>query len=277
MKTRILSALVGIVVLFGILFCPLMWVFSVSASVLAVIAVWELLNNTGVVSQKWLTWCGMLFAGAEVLACAYAEKLYAAHPMCGWLPLILLPMYALWILLIMVDQRYGIDKRVAAKALLFTLYGTLGFVALARLRLMQDGLAYVLLPLVISWMSDTGAYFSGYFFGKHKMAPIISPKKTWEGFFGGWIVSVGCSALFGMLYQNIAHVQLAVTPLQMAIVAVPLAPLSVCGDLLASKIKRQYAIKDYGNIMPGHGGVMDRFDSVLLIAPLLWGLLWLFV
>ena len=277
MKTRILSALVGIVVLFGILFCPFTWVFSVSAAALAMIAVWELLNNTGVVSRKWLTWCGMLFAGAEVLSCAYAEELYAAHPVCGWLPLILLLVYALWILLILMDQRFGIAKCVATKALLFTLYGTLGFVALARLRLMQDGLAYVLLPLVISWMSDTGAYFSGYFFGKHKMAPIISPKKTWEGFFGGWIVSVGCSALFGVLYQSIAHVPLAVTPLQMAIVAVPLAPLSVCGDLLASKIKRQYGIKDYGNIMPGHGGVMDRFDSVLLIAPLLWGLLWLFV
>lgn len=277
MKTRIISALVGIVVLMGIVFCPIAWVFSVAAALLAMIAVWELLHNTGLVSRKWLTLCGMLFAGAEVLSCAYVEQLYAAHPVCGWLPLILLVVYAWFVLLLVIDKRFGIEKHVATKALLLTLYGTLGFVALARLRLLQDGLAYVLLPLVISWMSDTGAYFSGYFFGKHKMAPVISPKKTWEGFFGGWLVSVGCAALFGVLYQQIAGVTLAVSPLWMAALAVPLAPLSVCGDLLASKIKRHYGIKDYGNIMPGHGGVMDRFDSVIMIAPLLWLLLWLFV
>ena len=277
MKTRIISALVGIVVLIGVVFCPITWVFSVAATLLAMIAVWELLHNTGLVSQKWLTLCGMLFAGAEVLSCTYAEWLYAAHPVCGWFPLILLIVYAWFILLLFIDKRFGIEKGVPVKVLLFTLYGTLGFVALARLRLLQDGLAYVLLPLVIAWMSDTGAYFTGYFFGKHKMAPIISPKKTWEGFFGGWLVSIGCAALFGVLYQLITGVTLSVSPLWMAVLAIPLAPLSVCGDLLASKIKRHYGIKDYGNIMPGHGGVMDRFDSVIVIAPLLWLLLLLFV
>ena len=277
MKTRILSALVGIVVLVGVLFCPFVWVFTAAASLLAMIAVWELLNNTGLVSRKWLTWCGMLFAGGEVLFCAYAEQLFAAHPVCGWLPLVFLIMYAWLVLLIVVDKRFGIEKRIATKMLLLTLYGTVGFVALARLRLMQDGLAYVLLPLVISWMSDTGAYFTGYFFGKHKMAPVISPKKTWEGFFGGWVVSVGCAALFGVIYQAVTGVALTLSPLWMAVMAFPLAPLSVCGDLLASKVKRKYGIKDYGNIMPGHGGVMDRFDSVIMIAPVLWGLLWLFV
>lgn len=277
MKTRIISALVGIVVLIGVVFCPITWVFSAAATLLAMIAVWELLHNTGLVSRKWLILCGMLFAGVEVLSCTYAEQLYAAHPVCGWLPLILLIVYAWFILLLFVDKRFGIEKGVPAKVLLFTLYGTLGFVALARLRLLQDGLAYVLLPLVIAWMSDTGAYFTGYFFGKHKMAPIISPKKTWEGFFGGWLVSIGCAALFGVLYQLITGVSLSVSPLWMAVLAIPVAPLSVCGDLLASKIKRHYGIKDYGNIMPGHGGVMDRFDSVIVIAPLLWLLLLLFV
>ncbi len=277
MKTRVLSALVGTVVLIGVLFCSFAWATPVAASIVAMIAVWELLYNTGLISQIGLTLCGMLFAGVEVLSCAYAEQLFAVHPVCGWIPLIFLIIYAWWVLLIVVDKRFGIEKRVATKMLLLTLYGTLGFVALARLRLMQDGLAYVLLPLVISWMSDTGAYFVGCRIGKHKMAPIISPKKTWEGFFGGWVVSIGCTALFGAVYQWLANVQLAVSPLQMALLALFLAPLSVCGDLLASKIKRQYGIKDYGNIMPGHGGVMDRFDSVVFIAPILYVLLWLFV
>ena len=276
MKTRILSALVGIVVLLGVLFCPLTWVFSVAAAILAMIAVWELLRNTGLVSRNGLVLCAMLFAGLEVLSCSYAEQLYAAHFICGWLPLILLVGFTLVVTMMIVEERCDVTKSVGVRAWVFTLYGTLGFVALARLRLMQDGLAYVLLPLVISWMSDTGAYFTGYFFGKHKMAPVISPKKTWEGFFGGWVVSVGCAALFGVAYQAVAGVTLAVSPLWMVALALPLAPLSVCGDLLASRIKRRYGIKDYGTIMPGHGGVMDRFDSVVMIAPILWILLWLF-
>ena len=112
MKTRIISALVGIVVLIGVVFCPITWVFSVAATLLAMIAVWELLHNTGLVSQKWLALCGMLFAGAEVLSCTYAEWLYAAHPVCGWLSLILLIVYTWFILLLIVEKRLEDRKSV---------------------------------------------------------------------------------------------------------------------------------------------------------------------
>jgi phosphatidate cytidylyltransferase len=275
MKTRIISAIVGIVVLIGVLFCPFTWMFSAAATLLAMIAVWELLNNTGLVSQKWLTLCGMLFAGSEVLVCCYAEQLYAFHPVCGLLPLILLTVYAWFVLLLIFDERFGIGKSVASKVWLFTLYGTIGFVALARLRMMPNGLPYVLLPMVISWMSDTGAYFTGVCFGKHKMAPVISPKKTWEGFFGGWVISVGLTVLYGVICNAIVGSEVF-NLLMLAVVAAVLAPLSVMGDLLASLIKRRTGIKDYGNIMPGHGGVMDRFDSVIFIAPLVLAALMLF-
>ena len=269
MKMRILSAVVGILILFTILFCPLTWVLAVAAAALATIAVWELLHNTGIVPQKGFLYSGMLFAGTEVLAIAYAEYL-------GWLPFALPALYLLVAVFIAAMPRYGVPIHKALKAVVLTTYAMLGFAALVRLRFRTDGLFYVLLPMVISWMSDTGAYFTGMLFGKHKMAPIISPKKTWEGFFGGWLVSVGCSALYVLLYQWLAGVQLAVAPLWTAVLAVPLAPLSVCGDLLASRIKRSCGIKDYGNIMPGHGGVMDRFDSVVMVAPVLWILLAVF-
>ena len=227
MKTRIISALVGTVVLLAVLFCPFTWVFSVAATLLSMIAVWELLNNTGVVSGKWFTVCGMLFAGIEVLSCCYAEWLYAIAPVCGWLPLIVLAMYACLVLIVMVEERIDIEKRIAAKAFLLTLYGTVGFVALARLRTMQDGLVCVLLPMVISWMSDTGAYFTGVFFGKHKMAPVISPKKTWEGFFGGWVISVGLTVLYGVICNAIV---VGIFELWLlAVMAAVLAPLSVVG------------------------------------------------
>lgn len=276
MKTRILSALVGIVVLLGVLFCPFTWVFSAAATILAMIAVWELLHNTGLLSHKFLLFCSMLFSGAVVLAAAYLEVLAKWYTPFAWVLFLLLAAYCGLVSVLAAIKKCSVTVTVGLRVWNLTVYATIGFLALVRLRLMADGLAYVLLPLVISWMSDTGAYFTGSFCGKHKMAPVISPKKTWEGFFGGWVISVGCAALFGVVYQWIGHVQLAVSPMQMAVLAVPLAPLSVCGDLLASKIKRKYGIKDYGNIMPGHGGVMDRFDSVILIAPILYLLLFAF-
>lgn len=277
MKTRILTAIVGIIVLLGVLFCPYTIVFAVVASILAMIAVWEMLYNTGIMLCKSLLFTSMAFAGAEVFFCAYAERVMDMQPLQGWALPVVFVIYLFVVIWLTMLRKSTIAIDKAAKAVLLTLYATAGFLALARLRLMTDGLAYVMLPLVISWMSDTGAYFTGYFFGKHKMAPLISPKKTWEGFFGGWLVSVGSAALFGVVYQAIAGIELMASPGWMAVAAILLAPLSVCGDLLASLIKRRCGIKDYGTIMPGHGGVMDRFDSVVLIAPLLYTMLLLFV
>lgn len=273
MKTRILSAMAGIVVLLGVLFCPYTWVFSAVATLLAMISVWELLHNTGLLSHKCLLYGSMLFSGVVVLSSAYLEALAKWCEPFVWILFAVLALYSALVAVLAALKKCSVTATVALRVWNLTLYATIGFLALVRLRLMENGLAYVLLPLVISWMSDTGAYFIGSLFGKHKMAPVISPKKTWEGFFGGWAISVGSTVLFGVLYQWVGQVQLEFSPWQMAVLAVLLAPLSVCGDLLASKIKRQYNIKDYGNIMPGHGGVMDRFDSVILIAPILYMLL----
>ncbi len=287
MKTRIISALVGTVLLLAVLFCPYAWVFTVAASVAAVIATWELLHNTGIVKNTLFIVGSMLFAAAQVLACANAvESLQHEYmlnpPLALWLnlsrflPLILLSVYSVFSLLVFAVCRAAF----VWKGLGLTVYATLGFAALACLRLAPSvfGLPFVMLPLVIAWMSDTGAYFVGTFFGKHKMAPVISPKKSWEGFFGGWLISVGLTAVFGVICNafigglSSLHINVGL----ITVLAAVLAPLSVVGDLFASLIKRRCGIKDYGNIMPGHGGVMDRFDSVMFIAPLLWVLLQVF-
>ena len=103
------------------------------------------------------------------------------------------------------------------------------------------------------------------------MAPVISPKKSWEGFFGGWVISVLFAvALFIVRHHIVSGEGIFYTLTIFLPVVIILAPLSVCGDLLASVIKRRCGIKDFGKIMPGHGGVMDRFDSVVFIAPILF-------
>lgn len=286
MKTRIISALAGTVVLLAIVFCPFVWVFALAAAILSALAVWELLYNTGVIKNKLLVWGSALFAGCEVLlgsrAFAFTFHEYMPSPRLAlyavalrWSPFLLCGLYLLFVLILFWIHR----NRVVWQGYALTIYAVLGFAALACLRMMpRFGLPYALLPMVIAWMSDTGAYFVGTFFGKHKMAPVISPKKSWEGFFGGWVISVGLTALYGVICNWMVDPlsALRVDVGLFAVLATVLSPLSVVGDLLASMVKRRSGIKDYGNIMPGHGGVMDRFDSVIFIAPLVFGALWLF-
>ena len=127
------------------------------------------------------------------------------------------------------------------------------------------GEAYIILALGAAWLSDTAAYFVGTFLGKHKLAPKVSPKKTIEGTVGGIVISTGLLLLAGVLYQNAIGVD--VNLLLVGIIAPLLSVLGMLGDLTTSAIKREYGVKDFGNIMPGHGGILDRFDSVLLTLP----------
>ncbi len=278
MKTRIISALVGTVLLLVVLVCP-WWVLGVVAAAAAAIATWELLHNTGIVKSTAFTVGSLVFAALEVLAIGRVVELdlhnYMLTPFLALLfalydalPLLLVVIYVVFALIVSLCRR----KAGVWKGFGLTAYATLGFAALAALRNSSDvfGLPYVLLPLVIAWMSDTGAYFVGSFLGKHKMAPVTSPKKSWEGFFGGWGISVGLTVVFGVICNACIGAATQVNVGLFAVLAVVLAPLSVVGDLLASLIKRRCGIKDYGNLMPGHGGVMDRFDSVVFIAPLVW-------
>ncbi len=257
MKTRIISALVGTVLLLAVLFCPWVWVFALVVAAAAGLATYELLHNTGIVKSQWMLWGSVVFATVATMSMSVLIPVENA--------LVLLALYALFALIMFFVFR----KSFVWKGFGLTLYATVGFSAMGVLRSFpMMGLFYVMLPMVIAWMSDTGAYFTGVFFGKHKMAPVISPKKTWEGFFGGWVISVGLTVVYGVICNAVAGSQVF-DLLILAVVAAVLAPLSVVGDLLASLIKRRTGIKDYGNIMPGHGGVMDRFDSVVFIAPLL--------
>lgn len=140
----------------------------------------------------------------------------------------------------------------------------------------EHGRAYLFLTLIIAWFSDMGAFFAGKLFGKHKLCEVISPKKTIEGFIGGIVSAIAFSLLGALIYQNAVLGDAAqVIYWQVALIALVVAPVSVLGDLFCSIIKRHYGIKDFGNILPGHGGVLDRFDSTIFVAPLMYlALLW---
>ncbi|MBQ9550069.1 MAG: phosphatidate cytidylyltransferase [Lachnospiraceae bacterium] len=136
----------------------------------------------------------------------------------------------------------------------------ISFLYLIRLR--ENGFTEVLLVVISSWICDTFAYFTGRAFGRHKLAPVLSPKKSVEGAVGGTLFS----ALFGALLALLTHGNIGVY----ALVAASGAVVSQFGDLFASGIKRDQGIKDYGNVIPGHGGILDRFDSMIITAPVIY-------
>lgn len=136
-------------------------------------------------------------------------------------------------------------------------------------RVMPDGAYLVWLVFFSSWGCDTSAYCVGMLIGKHKMTPVLSPKKTIEGGIGG-IVGAG---LLGFIYGSIfgTHMQELANPQITCAIACAIAGMiSQIGDLAASAIKRNHNIKDYGNLIPGHGGILDRFDSMLFTAPAIY-------
>lgn len=143
--------------------------------------------------------------------------------------------------------------------------------ALVRIRGMENGQTLVLTPFVMAFLSDSGAYFAGRAFGKHKLAPVISPNKTVEGVLGGLLGGVVGMVVFCLVLQLAFSFQ--INYLYALIYGLLGSLASVFGDLSFSAIKRQTGIKDYGKLIPGHGGILDRFDSMIVVAPLTEALL----
>ena len=147
-----------------------------------------------------------------------------------------------------------------------------GFNAILVLHDFESFGAYVyLLAFIGAWITDTFAYFCGMLLGrggKHKLIPDVSPKKTWEGSIGGTVFCIGAMILFGFIISKI-NASVAVNYVMLAVAGLFVSIVSQIGDLCMSVIKRTYGIKDYGKLFPGHGGMLDRFDSVLAVAVVL--------
>lgn len=138
-----------------------------------------------------------------------------------------------------------------------------------QIRMLENGLYLAFLIFICSWGCDTSAYCVGVLIGKHKMAPVLSPKKSVEGAVGGVIGT----ALLTVIYASVFRTQMGLDTHEIAILALISAVaglISMVGDLTASAIKRNYEIKDYGTLIPGHGGIMDRFDSMMITAPIIY-------
>lgn len=159
-------------------------------------------------------------------------------------------------------------NQVMATAFSF-LYGPVMLSYIYLTRNLEDGIYLVWLIFISSWICDTCAYLVGSAIGKHKLAPVLSPKKSIEGAVGGVVGAVMVGALYGYVMVHFELIELN-NMWFIAVIAGIGAVISQVGDLAASAIKRNFHIKDYGKLIPGHGGIMDRFDSVMFTAPMVY-------
>ncbi len=173
--------------------------------------------------------------------------------------IILIAVLLLFAYTVLTKNRFTYDD--VAFSIMSILYVGMGFYYFIETR--EAGLSYIFYSLFIIWATDSGAYFTGRAMGKRKLWPDISPNKTVEGFIGGIVSAVIVSIPFGLFSQMDTSVIL------LAFVTIFLSVFGQIGDLVESALKRHYQVKDSGTILPGHGGILDRFDSLLFVWPLL--------
>ncbi len=263
MKTRLITAAICVPVLLLVLFlCPA-WVAAWTLAIMLALATYELLYSTGLVTH-----IRMNIYSAAAAFCAPLFSHYQVGD--GWVTLGILVYAALLFGEVMLAHTKVPFEQVAI-SLFAGLMVPAALSSVIRILDGNDGQYMVLVPFILAFLPDSGAYFAGRFFGRHKLAPVISPKKTVEGAVGGLVTGVVCMLAYALVLQvcfdfTVDFVFAAVYGLVGSLGA-------IFGDLCFSVIKRQTGIKDYGTLFPGHGGILDRFDSVMVVAPLTEALL----
>ncbi len=259
MKTRLVTAAVLLPVLFLVIWVMPEIVAAVLVGIMAAIAAYELLINAGYVRHKRLmVYCAV----AAFLVSLWSY--FGAEPAWGTLGLMLF--VGLLFAEMMVNHVKVRFERICICFVAGILIPYL-LTALVRILCTYLGRYTIILPFMMAFLPDSGAYFAGLYFGKHKLAPVISPNKTIEGALGGLLAGVAGMLLYAVI-MDLAFDRVVSYPLALLYGFLG-AGVDVFGDLMFSSIKRQTGIKDYGTIFPGHGGILDRFDSMIMVAPLM--------
>ena len=257
MVKRLLAALVGL----AIVLPALIWGGELAVEIIAGIAVLICCDEWATMAFPRRRWWALARMVPPSIA-IYLAVLYGPE---GTLALALAGS-AIWVLLSTLFRAGPVDDaaNTIGRLVLGLVYvpGLIVFIPLVRR--LPDGLGWVFLMLVITWLGDSGAYFAGRLFGKHKLYEKISPKKTWEGAIGGALTAVAGA----FIVRAVGMSQLTV--LDCVLLGVIVDGFGVVGDLTESMLKRSFGVKDSGWIMPGHGGILDRIDALLFTAPVLF-------
>lgn len=269
MKQRIITALVSVGIFAVVMVGYYTIALNIAIAALIALAIWELFHATGLLEHKAMYIVSTIYGASMPFAILLRDKrlLFAG-----------MALYVFVMLAIGMKQHQHVCFSETCMMLVISTIFPMCFMCLLLTKYLEPvyGIFYLIIACFIAWGGDTFAYFTGRFFGKHKLAPVISPKKTVEGVVGGvcgsvlftLIIALGFTYVMGRLEMPVSIRYEVLLP-----AAGVLSLVSVFGDLTCSLIKRQYGIKDYGTIFPGHGGIMDRFDSVLMVAPFIYFLM----
>ena len=273
MKTRVITSAVGLVVLFAVMALFDTFVFNVVIAAICLLAIHEVFKAFRFEKAAYIYWgfvpytLLVMFSDFHMVRICMLPASY---------------IFALYLVLCVIGNSKSINYAKLGGMVLFSCIIMFCFYSLIYLKQLlpratygYDALYFIFLILGFAWGGDSAAYFAGRAFGKHKLAPVVSPIKTIEGAVGGvmgsMLLGVVVTACYTALHGQLVGVPLDTLGWRYYVVVVLLGGfgslLGIVGDLFASVIKRQCGIKDYGTIFPGHGGIMDRFDSVLFIAP----------
>lgn len=262
MKKRVITALISLSIMIPVLLISDTIVFPIALSFCSMIAIWEMVLCIGLKNSFLVTWPMFVLGGVTPFAVRYLRD-FSELRRFGWVAIIFCILYFLSVLTFR-GHRYKLAD--VSTCFMTVLYIIIGFNALLILHDYQVGGKFIyFMPILCAWSTDIFAYFCGRLFGKHKLIPEVSPKKTVEGSIGGIIFCVLATLLYGWIINRITdglnanYIVLILTGFLTSIIA-------QIGDLAMSVIKRIYGIKDYGKIFPGHGGMLDRFDSVLSVS-----------
>ncbi len=273
MRTRVITAVAGLCVLGAVLTFFDTVAFDLVLSLVCLLAIHEVYAAMGFGKAQW-----------PLYAAAVPITLLVMLSTSAGVRALLLPaafLTALFYNILLITHAKTLDFGKMSSFLYFGGVIIFCFYSLIHLkrtlphtRFGYDAVYFILLILCFAWGGDTAAYFAGRAFGRHKLAPFVSPNKTVEGAVGGMVGSMALGALatavYGLISGRVASLTVEVGVRHVVVIVVMGAVASVLGilgDLFASAVKRQAGIKDYGTIFPGHGGILDRFDSVMFIAP----------
>lgn len=267
MKTRVISAAVAIVLLLAVLFSGKL-VFALSIFLLAFVAAHEFIDVGTAGGFKafkpiiCLSSLIVLFVGLNGVT-FNLDFINYTH-----VNLLLIYIITATVLVTLVFKHEKFRIEDAGFTLLTIIYVVFTFSFLPLIRNMENGFYLLWIVFIGAWGTDTFAYFTGVTLGKHKMLPKVSPKKSYEGFFGGIIGCIILSVLYGYFAISKGYVSFSIY--HFVFFGIINGVMSQFGDWIASAIKRYVNVKDYGKIMPGHGGILDRFDSILFISPFVY-------
>ena len=258
MKTRLISAAILLPICFLIIWVLPKAVCAIAVAVLCALMAYELLKRTGLVPHTRLVVYTMLAAFAVPLWC----HLGMSH---AWGQLGFLVFFCA----IFGEMLYN-HVKVRFEMLVYCLFAgiLLPYLLSAIVRILDfySGRDLIIIPLILAFLPDSGAYFIGIRYGKRKLAPTVSPNKSVEGALAGLATAVIGMLVYAVVMDLVTDYNVSYS--LALIYGVIGAAADVFGDLIFSAIKRQLGIKDYGNLIPGHGGVLDRFDSMIVVAPL---------